>query len=457
MLPIKGPIDKALLFVFRRAFRDVSRLKPAAVVIDLDTPGGGLSQTEEIISWMRSVETPIYAFVNPRARSAGAIISLGADRIYMAPGSRIGSAMPIMMNPLSGATQDMPEGLNEKILSDTRALVRGLAQENEYDEEVAMAMVDRSREFFIGDRAVCSEDELLNLTAKDAIEIIPPRTKPLLATAIVDDVDGLLDHVGLAGARTVRFEEEASERLARWITAIGWLLLPLGALGLYIEIKTPGFGLPGILGVALLTVYFFGHYVGGLAGIEDIVLVVIGFVLLAVEAFVIPGFGVTGVLGILCIAAGLVMGLVPHIPESPVGLPAMETLDASGMVADYLRSALLKLGLSGAVGVVGAYLLGKILPKTSLYRSLVLDATLARDDGYVSGGGVGYASYVGHEGLAMTALRPAGTVVFGDERLDVISSGDLIPKGAAVVVTEVRGTSIVVEERRPDDSASVEG
>ena len=455
VLPIKGPIDKGLLYVFRRAFGEVARLKPAAVVIELDTPGGRLRETEEIISWMRSADTRIYAFVRPRALSAGAIISLGTDGIFMAPGSRIGSAMPIMMNPLGGGIQEMPDGLNEKILSDTRSLVRGLAQENEYDEEVAMAMVDRSREFVIGDRVVCSEDELLNLTAKEAIEIVPPRKEPLLATAIVDDVERLLEHVGLGGAEIVRFEEEASERLARWITLIGPVLLALGAMGVYMEIRTPGFGVPGVLGLSLLIIYFFGHYVAGLAGLEDIVLVLIGFVLLVLEIFVIPGFGVAGVLGILCVTAGLLMGLIPHIPRAPVSLPEMETLRPAKILAAYVRVALRDLAVSGAVGALGLYLLGKILPKTPLYRSLVLEAALTRDEGYVSGGGVGYESYIGHSGVAMTPLRPAGTGVFGDDRLDVMSSGDLIAKGAAIVVTEVRGTSIVVEEQRPEEGAGV--
>ena len=451
VLPIEGAIDKGLLFVFRRAFSEVARLKPAAVIIELDTPGGALRETEEIISWMRSADTRIYAFVRPRALSAGAIISLGTDGIFMAPGSRIGSAMPIMMNPLGGGVQEMPEGLNEKILSDTRSLVRGLAQENGYDEEVAMAMVDRSREFSIGERIVCSEDELLNLTAKEAIEIVPPRTEPLLAKAIVDDLDVLLEHVGLGGATVVRFEEEESEKLARWITLIGPLLLALGAMGIYMEIKTPGFGVPGILGIALLSIYFFGHYVAGLAGVEDIVLVLIGLVLIALEVFVIPGFGVAGVLGLLCFGAGLFMGLIPHIPKAPVGLPEMESLKPVKILAVYLRVALRDLAVSGGIGAVGLYLLAKILPKTPLYRALVLDTALTRDEGYVSGGGVGHESCVGRCGVAMTSLRPAGTGVFGDERLDVMSSGDLIPKGTAIVVTEVRGTSIVVEKQPPGD------
>ena len=191
--------------------------------------------------------------------------------------------------------------------------------------------------------------------------------------------------------------------------------------------------------------------VAGLAGIEDIALVLIGFVLLALEVFVIPGFGVAGVLGILCIASGLLMGLIPHIPKAPGGLPEMETLRPAKFLAAYLRVALLDLAVSGGVGALALYFLGKILPKTPLYRSLVLEAALSRDEGYVAGGGVGYESYLGSTGVAMTPLRPAGTGVFGDDRLDVMSSGDLIPKGTAIVVTEVRGTSIVVEKQPPGD------
>jgi len=445
VLPIEGAIDKGMLYVFRRAFREAKAAKPAAIIIDLNTPGGRLLETEEIINWMRSIKAPLYAFVNPNALSAGAIISLATDAIYMAPGGSIGSAMPIALSPVGGGVQPLPPDVQEKILSMVRAMVRGLAQENGHSEEIAEAMVDPAKEVKIGDRVICPEGKLLNLTAREAIEIVPPQRKPILAKAMVEDIDALLDNAGLKGAEVVRFEEQAVERLARYITLIGPLLLALGVLGIYTEIKTPGFGLPGIAGIVLLMIYFFGHYVAGLAGIEDIVLVIVGFVLLTIEIFVIPGFGVVGFAGLICIAVGFIMGMIPRLPSDLPPLPDVSPLD----MAAYLQAALVRfLVAAGCVGV-GGWALGAVLPKTSVYRSFVLQSTLSQEDGFVSSDQPKYEQLVGQEGVAATALRPAGMVMIGDARVDVVTSGDMIAKDAKVKVIDVEGSRVVVEEVKP--------
>ncbi len=447
VLPIHGPIDKSLLFVFRRAFRQERETRPAAIIVDLNTPGGALRETEEILQWLRSVKIPTYAFVNPHALSAGAIISLGTDAIYMAPGSRIGSAMPVMLNPFGGGIQQIPEAINEKILSDTRALVRGLAEENGYDKELAMAMVDRSVEFKIGKRVICKSGELLNLTAREAAEIIPPRTKPLLAAGIVKDIPELLDKVGLRGASIVQFTEMPADRLARFITMFGPIIFALGALGIYLEFKTPGFGLPGIFGVVCLIIYFFGHYVAGLAGLEAITLVMIGFILLGIEVFAIPGFGIPGLIGLACIVAGFFWGLIPHLPS----LPLLPGLDEPLWKKD-VQTALWKTLATLFCGGFGVYILARVLPKTSAYGSLVLQMVLDRDKGYVASGGdqpVGAAELVGRRGVALTPLHPAGKAKFGTRRLDVVSSGDLVPKGARVRILRVEGSRVVVEAVPP--------
>ncbi len=443
VLPVHGPIDKAMLYAFRRAFRQEKRLHPAAIIVDLDTPGGGLRETDEIIDWMRSTKVPRYAYVNPRAISAGAIISLSTQAIFMAPGSQIGSSMPVVMNPLTGGIQEVKgAGLEEKILSVVRAKVRGLAEENGYDPKLAMAMVDRSIEVKIGNRVICKKGELLNLTAQEAIEIIPPRKKPLLARAIEPSISALLDTVGLRGAKVVVFKELPAERLARYITMFGPILLALGLLGIYIEFKTPGFGFPGIFGIVCLGIYFFGHYVAGLAGIEDIALVVIGLVLVALEIFVIPGHGITGVLGALCILAGVILGLIPRLPHPLVPLPGVPSLDFQ----IYIEAALRKILETIVIMAGGIWALGRVLPKTPLYGKLVLQAALSRDAGFVASDVPSEAEdLIGLEGVARSNLRPAGIAIFGNRRLDVVTEGDMIRKGERVRIIATEGSRIVVE------------
>jgi membrane-bound serine protease (ClpP class) len=442
VLPIQGPIDKAMLFVFRRAFREVKQVKPKAIVLELETPGGGLKETEEIIAWLRSVDVPKYAFVNTHAQSAGAIISLATDKIFMAPGSRIGSAMPIAINPLGGGVQSLPADIKEKLLSDVRAMVRGLAQENGHSEDLAEAMVDAAKEVKIGEEIVSPKGELLNLTAQEAAKIIPPSTTPVLATAIVGSLAELLEHEGLGSAEIVRFQEQEAERISRYITMLGPLLLALGLLGVYIEFKTPGFGLPGIAGIACLTLYFFGHFVAGLAGAEEIVLVMVGFTLLAVEIFVIPGFGVTGIAGLCCIVAGITLSLLPHLPKGPVPLPGFTPT----AMKEYLDEALLKVLFTIVLTGFGAWLLAKILPKTSFYHSLILTQSLPAGSGLAQPQQTKRSELIGQTATTITQLHPAGIATIGNNRYDVISTGDMIPKGTLIRIVEVEGNRIVVEK-----------
>jgi membrane-bound serine protease (ClpP class) len=447
VLPIEGPIDKGMLYVFRRAFTEAERAKPDAIIIELNTPGGALSETREIIDWIRSQKkrTPVYAFVNTEAISAGSIISLSTDAIYMAPTSSIGDAMPIMIGA-GGSVKEMDKDYKEKIRSYVRGWVRGLAQENGYNQDLAESMVDPDKEFKVGDRVVCAKGKLLTLTSNEAVEVIPPNTKPLLATAIVKDLPDLLTKVGLPGAKVIRFQEETADRLARWITLIGPLLFAAGMIGIYIEMRTPGFGLPGIAGAVCLGIYFFGHYVAGLAGWEDVALIMVGLVLLGLEIFVIPGFGIAGISGIACISIGAFMALIPHLPKN-VPLPGVEGPE----LGPYVNEALLKLVVTFLLIGILAWLVSKILPKTPFYSALVLDAGLANDKGYVASDVNHYRAYMGREGVARTMLRPAGTAEFGDERLDVVTSGDLIPKGSRLRVIRVEGSRVVVE--RIEDSS----
>lgn len=445
VLPVSGPIDKSMLYVFRRAFREVEKLQPKAVILELDTPGGALSETREIIAWMRSVKKqncPVYVYVNPDALSAGAMISLGSSGIYMSPAATIGSAMPIALSPFGGGVQELSADVKEKMLSAVRAMVVSLAQENNYRPEVAVAMVDPEHDDLLaGGEIVCPKGKLLNLTALDATRIHPGEQQPLLARAIVDDLSLLLADIGHSEANLIRFQEQHADHLARWITALGPLLLGLGVLALWIEFKTPGFGIFGISGIILLCIYFFGHYVAGLAGLEEVALVFVGIILLTIEIFLIPGFGFTGITGIICILLGVSLAVIPRFHDLP---PLFK--NEPQLLEFYFKAALRELGGTLVIMAVGAWALSKILPKTSAYQALVLKKELTSEDGYVSSDLENKKKLLGKTGLAFTMLRPAGTVLIDGQRIDVITSGDLIAKGKMVKIIAVEGTAITVEE-----------
>ncbi len=445
IIPLKAQIDKAMLFYLRRGFQRAKENKELrAIVIDMDTPGGELRVTEEIISWIRSLNAEgikIYSYVNPRAQSAGAIISLATDAIYMSPGSRIGSAAPILMAP-GGGIQEMPDDVKEKILSDTRALVRGLAQEKGYLPELGAAMVDNGIEVKIGEEVVCAKGELLNLTAEEAIKIIPPREIPLLAQAIANDINELAGHAGIVNPQFTTFKEHGAEKFARLITMIAPFLMTLGFLGIYMEMKTPGFGLPGILGACCIILFLFGHYIAGLAGKEDVLLVMIGFVLIAVEIFLLPGFGVCGLLGILAVIGGIIMSMIPYIPQ----VPELPNVTFKPMLLEaYLNKALLNMVLSLLITGAGIFILTKYLPNTPFYGQLVLQTVESAEDGYVGVNIEENSKLTGKIGITLTDLRPSGTAIIDDKRIDVVSYGDYIEKDEEITVIEVNGPRIVVE------------
>ena len=457
VVPIRDQISKALVFFLRRAFQtaeDDDTVK--AIIIDMETPGGTLRETEEIISWMRSLSSsgvPIYSYVNTTAQSAGAIICLASDEIFMAPGSRIGSAAPILMKP-TGGIEEMPVDLKEKILSDTRALVRGLAQEKGYLPELAVSMVDSNMEVKVGERVVCAEGELLNLTAKEAVEIIPPMEKPLLATAIVDGIEELSTLKDLANFELVRIEPAGAENFASWITLFAPLLMAAAFIGIYLEVKTPGFGIPGIVGIACLILFLFGHYIAGLAGNEEIFLVIIGVTLMVVEILILPGFGIAGILGITALLAGMILAMIPHLPKGP-DLPHEVFKPLS--IKPYLDQAVFNLAATILVAGVGIYALAKLLPKTPLYNKLVLQTSATIEAGYIGTDVAGNSQLIGCSGITLTPLRPSGNALIENQRVDVVSNGDYIDKDEPVTVIEVNGPKIVVDlvknsENEDDDN-----
>ncbi len=433
VIPVKGMIEPALLYVMRRGVIEAERDGAAAVILKMDTPGGRLDAATDIVRLMQSVDVPTYTFVEKNAISAGAIIALSTDRIYMAPGSVIGDAMPIMMSPTGGA-QEMPEAIEEKTVSAVAALIRAAAQESGHDPRLAEAMVRREIEYTIGDEVISPAGQLLTLTNIEAEREVGPEDnrRNLLSQGTVADIPALLREIGLAESPIREMTVTSAERLARLIAAAAPLLLMAGLLGLYIEFKTPGFGLPGLLGLAALALFFWGHHIAGLAGLEDVAVFAIGVALIAVEVFVLPGFGVAGFVGLTLVLYSLLSAMAERLPGGSwmPDLPALEI-------------PVLKLASGIILAALGAAAAGRYLPKSRFGHWLVLDKATSAQTGYT--GARTDTALIGRRGVAVTALRPAGAARFGEERVDVITAGEFEEDGAPVRVIEVRGNRVVVE------------
>lgn len=434
VIPVHDTIERALVYVIRRGMAQAADEGAKAVIFDMDTHGGRVDATEEILDILGASKIRTCTFVNPRAISAGAIIALGTDAIYMAPGSNIGDAMPIMLSPL-GSPQELPSDIQEKSVSYVASLIRSTAERNGHDPKLAEAMVRRGVGYSIGGDVICPTNQLLTLTSREAERLVKVdgQERPLLSAGTVENLDALKERLGFPGARIVTFAVSPAERLARVIEALSFLLLAGGLIGLYIEFKTPGFGLPGILGLCLLAIWFWGHRVAGLAGSAELILFAVGVLLLAAEIFLFPGFGIAGIAGITMILVSLLMAMVQHYPGTPWYRPPIREI----------QDSILTLGASLLITAVAAVVLARFLPRTPLFRQLALDTAVSSARGYQASEST--ASLSGARGVAVTPLRPGGTAEIDGRRLSVVTRGDYLDAGTPIVVAETHGNRVVVE------------
>ena len=432
VIPIHGQIEGALLYVIRRGLADAEQRNAAAVLLVMDTPGGTLGAASDIVRSIQAAQLPVYTFVEKDAFSAGAIIALSTKAIYMAPGAVIGDALPIMISPIGGV-QEMSEGVEEKAVSGTAALVRSAAQAAGHDPELAEKMVRREAEFKIGDKVISPAGRLLTLTAEEAAQ--PGKDgKPLLSAGTAANVPAVLERLSLAGRPLVEMQITSTEKIARLIAAAAPLLMMLGFLGIYIEIKTPGIGLPGLLGAACLALFFWGHHIAGLAGMEDLILFAIGAALILVELFLIPGFGFTGFLGLSLVLVSLIGAMTRIVPGPGFGLPAWPDLQVP------IFKTLAALVGTGAA----ALLLGRFLPRSRLLGRLTLATATAAAEGYTAAPDT--SAFVGKTGVTLTPLHPAGAARIDGLRLDVVTAGEFIDAGTPVQITEAHGSRLVVQK-----------
>jgi len=428
VVTIREEITRNTTFLVRRGLREAQEKNASALILELDTNGGRLDATEDILPLLQHSPVKTYTFINTKAYSAGAIIASATDKIFMTPGSVIGAATPVLPGLAEVAAAE-----REKMNSATRALVRATAQNKGHNPDVFEAMVDKDLGLVVAGKTVCEKGKLLTLTADEAGQAYGEPATSLLSAGTVATMAELLAATGLKGATIVPVTPYGFEVLARWITTISPLLIIIGMVGIFIELKTPGVMLPGLVAAIAFGLYFLGYFGAGLAGWEEVALFAVGVVLLALEIFVIPGFGVTGIAGILAIAAGLLLAMVERWP----GATWPDWMQ--------LQPAIVRLGLSLGGTVVVCALIVRWLPQTTLFQKMELGTTLDTKDGYTSSRDAAGA-LLGAEGVAETQLRPAGTGKFGEHLVDVVTEGDFILKGDRIRIVAVEGSRVVVSK-----------
>lgn len=322
--------------------------------------------------------------------------------------------------------------------SAVRALVRTAAEKNGHNVDVVDAMIDKNKELTIDGKVINKKGDILTLTNLEAEKEYGNPPKPLLSSGTVESLDALLAKLGYADAERHAIKPTGAEKLATWITAISPLLLIIGVIGLYIEFKTPGFGLPGIIGIAAFAIYFLGGYVAGLSGLEWVAIFLLGLILVALELFVFPGTMALGLTGAALMLVALIMAMVDFYPvnvPSP-GLPHLPTFQQ-------LRVPLQNLAIAMAGSILAVALLARFLPRTPIYKTVV--SRSASGVASVEKQEQQQAARLGQTGVTISVCRPGGKAKFGEDIIDVMSRGEMIDKGRLVRIIGHSGTEAIVE------------
>jgi membrane-bound serine protease (ClpP class) len=410
-------IDLGLAPFVERVLREATDAGAAAVILEINTFGGRVDAAVLIRDALLNAKVPTVAFINKRAISAGALIALATEKIVIAQGGTIGAATPVQMGQPGAPAQPV----EEKTVSYVRKEFRATAEARKRPPLIAEAMVDAD----VAIPGLIEKGKLLTLTTEEAL-------KHKIADFRADTIEEVLKQLGLSGAEVRRASPNWAENLVRFLThpIVSSLLITIGMLGIILEIRTPGFGVPGVLGISSIALFFWGHWLVQLAGWEEILLVLSGVVLLVAEIFIIPGFGVAGVLGIAALLSGLSLSLI-----------------GGGATWDFILKAVGRVIFSLLLAVVGSLVLLRFLPRLPFGKRLILETGLAAGEGYASPP-LTDKQWLGKSGIAVSPLRPSGIADVGGERVDVVSDGEFIEAGAQIVVTRVDGNRIVVRRQR---------
>jgi membrane-bound serine protease (ClpP class) len=430
VVPLRGEVAPSLLAFLRRAVKTAETNEASAIIFEMNTYGGRLDTAADIVNALNQTKIPTYTLVNTNAGSAGALIAVATQHIYMSPVSAIGAAAPILPTG-----EDLPATAKEKTVSYWSALVRSSAIKNGHNPDIAEAFMNRDKEVKIGDRVVHPKGAVLTLNAQEATERI--NDKPLLAEGIADSIVDLTKKAGLKG-NIATIEPTGFEQIAFWITALAPLLLLGGILGAYLEFKIPGATLPGIISAICFALFFLGHYLAGLAGWEVVALFILGIILVLIEIlFFAHTTIVFGVLGVFLMLASLLWTMVDRYPG--------QNFFPTGKM---LAMPLLNMFIAIVGSIIVIALLARYLPRTSIYRRFALMDSNPPGPS-LAGAPRQFATALalspGMQGTAVTVLRPSGKARFADHVVDVVTEGEFIAPRTPVTVIQTDGMRVVVK------------
>jgi len=422
VVPIQGTIDLGLPPFIERVISTAENNNADGVIFDIDTFGGRVDAATQIKDALLGANLMTVAFVNRRAISAGALISLSCEKIFMTGGGTIGAATAVDMSGKKGS---------EKVISYMREEMASTAEKRERNVDIAKGMVDEDLSFThlvvegdsitVDDLEGRKEGKLITLTTEQAI-------KYNMADGEVETLEEVLKTLDLEDAEIRNASINWSENIVRFLTdpVVASLLMTFGFLGILFELQSPGWGIPGTFGAICLVLSLGASAIAELATMTDLLIIIVGLTLLFIEGFFIPGFGIAGISGIVVLLWGLYELLIPDIPVSH---------DIYSRALDGLT-----IGILG--GIIGLVLLFRLMIKTKFWTKLTSPGVESKKAGYTIS--MGLEDCVGKLGETVTDLRPSGWINVENQKIFVVTEGEFVEKDQPVRILSVDGNRVVV-------------
>jgi membrane-bound serine protease (ClpP class) len=395
----------------QRVVEEAESSNADAVVFKINTFGGRVDAATQIKDAILNSSILTVAFIDKRAISAGALISLSCQKIVMVPGASIGATTVVDQTGKKQA---------EKYQSYMRGEMRSTAERNSRRADIAEGMVDER----VVIEGLVDSTQLITLTSKEAI-------KYGIADTILSTEKEVFGFINLQDADIIKMNVTWAEEVVKFLThpIVSSLLIMIIMVGLFTEVKTPGWGVPGTAALIALVLFFGSGYFLDLVSYIEIILFAVGVILLIVEIFVIPGFGMAGVFGVLLIVTSLFLGLISDFPIIDFAI---------------VKNALIQFTGALVASLILFYILTRTLPKTNMWNRLILTTNINEKSGYTTTKSI--TRLKGKTGVALTDLRPSGAAIINNKRIDVVTYGEYIPKGIQVIVVAEEGSKVIVEE-----------
>lgn len=415
VMEIKQEIDPRMTRYVELALHHAENIKADILIVEMDTYGGVLTDAKDIVDKMMGVKKPVWVFINSDAASAGALISIACDSIYMSPGASIGAATVV-----DGSGDKAPD----KYQSYMRSIMRSTAEENKRNPTIAEGMVDEN----VVLDSVKKVGQVITFSTSEAI-------RHGYCEGKVESIEEILQKNKVTDYEIDRFELGAADRVVAFFLNpfISGVLILIILGGIYFEMQTPGMGFAGLASLVALILYLVPYYLNGLAQNWEIIMFFVGIALIAVEIFVLPGFGIAGVSGITLTVGALVLVMINN---EAFDFEFVRMNDILGAVAAAMA------GLLGSM--VLFFVGGSRLPNTRFYKKVALVDTQDSTQGYNSNFLSGILS--GQTGITQTVLRPSGKVMIDGKIYDAYTRGEYVEKGSSVEVITITGSSLQVKK-----------